>query len=85
MVYHNDSKFPDHLKDKTPLPPSDGDVLVYLTDTFPDLYLKICSFCEGGVLWGKTFSGRDGTVKEEISMNDLLVWCWLKAVSSSEY
>lgn len=98
MVYHDDSEFPDHLKNGTPLvdqipnklkiqqiraqPPGDGDVVTFLTDAFPDLYLEPSSFREGNVLWRETASGRDAADKEEISINIQLVQLWLKTVSA---
>jgi hypothetical protein len=82
-LYSNDSKFPNHLKDETPpadqkskirtQPPCDDDVITYLTDAFPDLYMKMDSFQEGDVLCGETLSGRGAADKEEVTVNVKLV------------
>ena len=97
-VYEDDSEFPDHLKRSTPFadqvsnktkiaairtqPPSDSDVIAFLTNAFPDLYLKLSTFREGDVLWEETMSGQGATDKEEISINVQLVHLWLEAVSA---
>jgi len=96
-VYEDDSKFPEHLKSLTPLadhvsnktkivairaqPPSDADVVEFLTDAFPDLYLKLSTFREGDITWGETISGRGAADKEEISINIQLTNLWLKVKS----
>lgn len=97
-VYSDDSDFPEDSKGETPLedqisnmsnirkirphPPSDEDVVTFLTDAFPDLYLEPGHFCEGDVLWGRTDSGRGEAKKEFISINVRLVHLWNKAVST---
>jgi hypothetical protein len=97
-VYTDNSKFPDHLKlfrppsDQVPnqikiqairaQPPKDADVIAFLTDAFPDLYLNLSTFSEDDILWGETVSGREAADKEEISINVQLVNLWLKAVSA---
>ena len=95
-VYRDDSAFPDDLKETTPLadqipnrtkirqirfqPPTDGDVITFLTDAFPHLYLKAGSFNENDILWGETTTGRS-QVNEEISINVQLVRQWRDSVS----
>lgn len=97
-VYEDDSQFPEELKENTPdidqisnmkkirqihsHPPSDNDVLEFLTNSFPDLYLDLGNFSLAElVLWGETKSGRGEVAKEEITINVHLVQLWLEAVS----
>jgi len=98
MVYEDDSQFTEHLKCLTPLanhvsnktkiaaiqaqPPSDADVIEFLTDAFPDLYLQLKTFNESEVVWEETISGRGAADKEEIAINIQLMNLWLKAVSA---
>ena len=44
--------------------PSDANVVEFLTNVFPDLYLKQSIFHEGDITWGETISGQ-GSGKQE--------------------
>jgi len=99
-VYEDDSQLPERLKEVTPLAdqipnkikiqqirtelPCDADVVDFLTDAFPDLYLESARFREDDELWKKTFSGQQLEDKEpeEISINHRLVLLWFQAVST---
>lgn len=97
-VYQDDSKLPEHLKNAIPVAdqirnmmttqqirteqPCDGDVIDFLTNGFPDLYLKLGGFPQGKVPWGETSPGRESAEEEAISMNICLVQLWLEAVSA---
>ena len=59
-------------------PPSDDDVLEFLMNSFPDLYLELGNFGPAELLWGETRSGRGEFMKEEITINLHLVELWLE-------
>ena len=72
-VYKGDTDFPNDLKPPTPVadqvsniskirqirhhPPTDDDVVDFLTNSFPDLYLAPGEFGPEGIDWGETWSG----------------------------
>lgn len=92
-VYEDDSAFPQHLIPCTPIidqvlnvvkirairtsAPCDSDVVDYLTNAFPHVYLEQNGFLENDVLWGETISGRDSADKEEVALNASLIQIWL--------
>ena len=93
-VYQAESKFPDHLRGLTPpadqIPnkmtiqqrPCDNDVVDFVTNAFPDLYLECSRIDENDVLWEETVSGRQS---EEISINLQLIQLWLETVSAHNF
>lgn len=58
--------------------PCDGDVVDFLTNAFPHLYLETKKLTEDDVLWGETITGRDSAAKE-VSINFRLIQLWLEA------
>jgi len=96
--YNDDTNFPQHLEPCTPVadqvsnmakiqeirshPPTDNDVVDFLTNSFPDLYMAPGDFGPEGVDWGKTFSGQGEADKEKIAIDVQLVHLWLQAVST---
>ena len=97
-VYVDNSDFPDDLKPTTPIadqipnmskikqirhhPPTDGDVVDFLTNSFPNIYLFFGDFGPGCVSWGETWSGRGEASEEKVMINMRLVQLWLEAVSA---
>jgi hypothetical protein len=97
-VYKDDASFPDYLKPGTPVadqvsnmskirqirhhPPTDNNVVDFLTNSFPDLYLASGDFGPQGVDWGTTLSGQGEADMEKIMINVWLVQLWLYAVSA---
>lgn len=97
-VYHDNTPFPDELKQYTPdqdqipnqtkvrqirhQPPTDTDVIDYLTNAFPDIYLiSAGEFGTKGTLWGETISGIQAVGQERIGINAELIRAWLSFVS----
>jgi hypothetical protein len=96
--YNDDADFPHDLEPCTPVadqvsnmskirnitryPPTDNDVVDFLTNSFPDLYMAPGDFGPEGVSWGETWSGRGEADKEKIAINCRLVQLWLQAVST---
>ena len=94
-VYQDNSKFPEDLKENAPVsdhrsnqekiqeirphPPSDDDVIYFLKNSFPDIYLDLESFTpvDEDFLWGMTKSGRSEGEKELVTINVRLVNLWL--------
>lgn len=97
-VYSDTSPFREDLKRETPIedqipninkirkihrnPPSDEDVVEFLTFAFPDLYLEHGDFSEDNLIWGETVYGRGAAKKEEISINIRLINLWHEVVSA---
>lgn len=95
--YHDGADFPHDLAPCTPIadqvsnmskirdirsqPPTDNDVVDFLTNSFPDLYLAPGDFGPEGVSWGETWSGRGEAEKEKIAINCQLVQLWLQSVN----
>jgi hypothetical protein len=96
-VYNDDTPFPQDLEFCTPVydrvsnkskirnmrdgPPTDDDIINFLTNHFPDLYMAPGDFGPQGVDWGETLSGREEADEEKIEINCRLVQLWLQAVS----
>ena len=94
-IYQDNSNFPEHLKPVTPITdqilnqvkiqtnrtcqPCDEDVIAFLTEAFPHLYLELRSFRESNGLWGETVSGQESADKEEVTINFCLIQRWLNA------
>ena len=96
-VYNDNADFPNDLKSCTPVndqvsnlskirhcPPTDSDVIDFLTNSFPDLYMAPGDFGPEleGVSWDETLSGRVEADKEKATINCRLVQLWLQAVST---
>jgi len=92
-IYNDDTKFPDDLKASTPIedqipnksniqsmrhPPTDSDVVEFLTNSFPDLYMASGDFSPDRIEWGETWSGQGEADKEKITINCRLVQLWLQ-------
>jgi hypothetical protein len=98
-VYNDNTPFPQDLKSCTPVsnqvsnkskirnmrdgPPTDNDIVNFLTNHFLDLYMAPGDFGSQGVDWGETWSGREEADKEKIATNCQLVQLWLQATSVS--
>ncbi|THH08078.1 hypothetical protein EW146_g9110 [Bondarzewia mesenterica] len=90
-VHKDDSAFPDGLKDSTPVEdqksnqskiqevrnklPTDADVLDFLTNAFPDIYL-VPGGLSAGEHWGYTSAGRGEVDKEYVSIIHFIVELW---------
>ena len=72
-VYHDDSESRTH-------PPCDDDVIDFLTNAFPHLYMELHTLTESDV--GETASGRASADKEEFAINIRLISCWIGAIES---
>jgi hypothetical protein len=48
-----------------PCSPSDGDVVEYLTNEFPDIYLASIPFDPDKIFWGVTMTGRKAFGKRQ--------------------
>ena len=75
------ANFPEHLKPITPIAdqipnqvkirtirtcqPCDEDVIAFLTEAFPHLYLELRSFRESNVLWGESV-GKNQLTKRKL-------------------
>jgi hypothetical protein len=97
-IYNNDANFPNDLKHCTPVtnqvsnmskiqnirhyPPTDNDVVDFLTNSFLDLYMAPGDFGPEGVVWGETWSGQGEADEEKVVINCQLVQLWLQAVST---
>lgn len=97
-VYKDNAVFPDDLKPLTPVadqvsnmskireirdgPPTDDDVVDFLTNSFPDLYLAPGDFSPEGVDCSETCSGQEDADQEKITINAKLVQFWLQAVGA---
>ncbi|EDR02102.1 uncharacterized protein LACBIDRAFT_295499 [Laccaria bicolor S238N-H82] len=96
--YNDDSEFPRDLAPCTPVadrvsnlvkirrirehPPTDADVVEFLTNAFPDLYLAHGDFGPEGVSWVETMSGREEADSQKITINGKLVLLWLQIVNT---
>lgn len=103
-VYSDASKFPEDLKPYTPVadqipnihkirtirdqPPVDKDVVDFLENAFPDIYLFAGELSPEGLKsegWGQTISGRAEAGAEKIGILKDLVLHWLESVSDRLY
>jgi hypothetical protein len=67
-------------------PPTDDDVVDFLTNSFPDLYLPPGSIGPEGENYDETVSGRGEADKEKIAINIRLVQlCQLQTVSALDF
>ena len=62
-------------------PPTDADVVKFLTTVYPDIYMAPGDFGPERVDWGETWSGRGEAEEEKIMINCRLVQLWLQSVS----
>jgi hypothetical protein len=102
-VYNDDTNFPDDLKANNPVadqvsnkfnirkikprPPTDNDIIDFLFNSFPDLYLVNYppSSESETVVWGETSSGRSQVNIERVSINAELTDVWLKNKCESSH
>ena len=65
-------------------PPSDNDVVEFLTTSFPDIYLELKSLkCNNNnVVWGVTVTGRDAADRREIAINNHLIEMWHTSIKN---
>jgi hypothetical protein len=97
-TYNDNTDVPHDLEPCTPLanqvsnmskfqnirnyPPTDNDVVDFLTNSFPDLYMAPGNIGPEDVSWHETWSGQGEADKEKIAINCRLVQLWLQAVST---
>jgi hypothetical protein len=97
-TYNDNADVPHDLEPCTPLanqvsnmskfqnirnyPPTDNDVVDFLTNSFPDLYMAPGNIGPEDVSWHETWSGQGEADKEKIAINCRLVQLWLQAVST---
>ena len=96
-VYNDDTHLPEKLKTRTPAlyqlsnkdkirntkpsPPTDDDVINFLQDAFPDLYLVDFLPSLNTVVWSETLSGSSNAKSQCVSINLKLTDIWLTLVS----
>lgn len=85
---YNDDTKPQDVSNLTKIrqirdhPPTDADVVDFLTNSFPALYLAPGDFGPEGVSWGETWSGREEADNQKVTINCRLIQLWLQIAHS---